>query len=432
MNPELRRNLWLELTLHRMLALPIALALLFMLVGSWSEDPRPALATTASLLFVGFALWGAIQVGDSVMGEARGRTWDAQRMSALEPWTMTWGKLAGAPAYAWFGSAICLVVHVAASPGRSALKMAVFMLCGTVLLHALALIGSVIASRKAVGRSSSTAWVLVLVLVVVGPWMSVASSGDSDIVWWGNGRARFNFVLVSTAVFAGWAVFGAHRVMCEELRVRTTPWAWVGFLLFVSAYISGFGIRAQDTLGQQRNVLLIAGLIVTLVAAYPLLFTEATGAMTVRRMLLRARARDWRRFLQETPLWPVTLAMAVPFCLLTVVLAGPRGKEDEYLRAAVLAPLPLLLFAVRDAALYLFFALAKAPRRAEATMLFYLLLAYWLVPMLLNAAGMKALSELVLPRFWDRPGYAAFVMAVQAAGMVAAALWRWRRNYGTH
>ena len=45
MNPELRRNLWLELTLHRLLALPIALGLAFMLVNAMTEtDPRVPLA----------------------------------------------------------------------------------------------------------------------------------------------------------------------------------------------------------------------------------------------------------------------------------------------------------------------------------------------------------------------------------------------------
>src|SRR6185503_1115996 len=92
-NPELRRNLWLELTLHRMLALPVALALLFMLVGALNENPREPLAVAAATLFVAFALWGGVHCADAVSGEARGRTWDGQRMSSIEPWAMTWGKL---------------------------------------------------------------------------------------------------------------------------------------------------------------------------------------------------------------------------------------------------------------------------------------------------------------------------------------------------
>ena len=432
MNPELRRNLWIELTLHRMLALPAGLALAFMLVYAMNEtDPGPPLAITAAALFVALALWGGVHTGDAVMGEVRARTWDGQRMSALEPWAMTWGKLAGAPAFAWYGGAICLIVYLAASTEERSLKAAMFMIAGTVLVHAITLIASVVAARKAVVRSSSSAWVLGIALVTFGPWMSVLASGDADIAWWGRGRQRIDFLLASTAVFAAWGVFGAHRLMCQELRVRTTPWAWGAFLLFVCAYIAGFGIRPQDTFSQQRNVFLIAGLIVCLTAAYPLLLSEASGATVVRRMLLRAQARDWRRLIEEIPLWPVTLVLALVFCLLTVVLVGPRGSEDEMFRAAVLAPVPLYLLAVRDAALYMFFALARQPRRAEAATIFYLVLLYWLVPMLLRTAGAKGLADFVLPPFWERPGFAAGVAALQAAALIAAALMRWRKNYGS-
>ena len=84
MNPELRRNLWLELTLHRMLAMPAGLALAFMLAYALNEsDPRPAIAIIAATLFAAFALWGGVHVGDAVMGEARARTWDGDRKSVV-------------------------------------------------------------------------------------------------------------------------------------------------------------------------------------------------------------------------------------------------------------------------------------------------------------------------------------------------------------
>ena len=432
MNAELRRNLWLELTLHRLVALPVGLVLVFMLVYAIAnEDPGGSIAATAGALFAALALWGGVHAGDAVMGEVRGRTWDGQRMSAIEPWAMTWGKLVGAPAFTWLGGAMCLAVFLVFSPRAGSIRMALFMLAGAVLLQGVALIGSVIASRKAVVRSSSTAWVLGLALVFVGPWMSVLGSGESDIGWWGRDWERIDFLLASTAMFAAWAVFGAHRLMCQELRVRTAPWAWLAFLLFAGAYIAGLGIRPNDTASQQRTVFLIAGLIVSLAALYPMLLSEPGGPMAVRRLLLRVSKSEWRRFLEETPLWPVTLALALVFCVLTFLLAGGRADSNELLRAAVLAPVPLFLLAARDAALCLFFTFARQPRRAEAAALFYLVLLYWLVPMLLNSAGAKGIADLVLPPFWERPGFAAIVAAVQAAAMIAAAVWRWRRNYGS-
>ena len=74
---------------------------------------------------------------------------------------------------------------------------------------------------------------------------------------------------------------------------------------------------------------------------------------------------------------------------------------------------------------------SSTSQSSEAAALFYLVLLYWLVPMLLNSAGAKGIADLVLPPFWERPGLAAIAAAVQAAAMIAAAVWRWRRNYGS-
>ena len=113
------------------------------------------------------------------------------------------------------------------------------------------------------------------------------------------------------------------------------------------------------------------------------------------------------------------------------MLDGPRGAPDELFRAAVLAPMPLFLLAARDAAIYMFFALARQPRRAEAATIFYLALLYGLLPALLRAAGAGGVADFVFPPFWERPGFATGVAAVHAAAAIAAALWRWRTNYGS-
>ena len=432
MNPELRRNLWLELTLHRLLALPAGLALLMLLIRALAgEEAARPISIAAAAVFVGFTvIWGAIQVGESVLGELRGRTWDGQRLSSLEPWTMTWGKLAGAPSFGWYGGAMCLLLYLVFSPGPDRLEHAGLMLSSALLLHSISLVGAITAARRGLVRTSAGSWMLGLLLLFAGPGISIVFADNADIGWWGVARDRIAFLLASFTVFAAWGVFGAHRLMCQELRVRTTPWAWAAFLLFVAVYFAGFGIRATDTVGQQVNVVLIAGLIATLAAIYPLLFTEATGAMTVRRVLLRVAGRDWRRALQEMPLWPVTLALGFAFCALTVLLAGPRDGENPLFGTAVLAPIPLFLLVLRDAALYMFFALARQAKRAEAATIFYLLLLYWLVPMLLRASGAKRAADFVLPPFWDQPGLAAVVALAQAVGIGAAVVWRWRKNYG--
>ena len=69
MNPELQRNIWLELTTRRMIAMPIILALIFTLpFGN---------ATLATFLYLGLTLfWGTRQAAEAVASEVAQRTWD--------------------------------------------------------------------------------------------------------------------------------------------------------------------------------------------------------------------------------------------------------------------------------------------------------------------------------------------------------------------
>ena len=142
MNAEFRRNLWLELSTHRLVALPVALALVLALVHAMSDDPWDSVAATSAWIAAGFlGVWGVRSAAESVADEMRARTWDAQRMSALGPWEMTWGKLVGSASFAWYGGLLSLVVLLAAAPGtwkHSGVKIAALIVAASVLGQAAA------------------------------------------------------------------------------------------------------------------------------------------------------------------------------------------------------------------------------------------------------------------------------------------------------
>lgn len=154
MNPELRRNLWLELTTHRIVAMPTVLVLVFALFITMQGEWPAALYTTATWMFVLLVhFWGARQSSEAVTEEVRDRTWDWQRLSALTPWQMAWGKLAGATAFTWYGAAICLAaIAIAASNGAgrgNAGAFALTLVASGVALHGMLLAASLQAARKA-------------------------------------------------------------------------------------------------------------------------------------------------------------------------------------------------------------------------------------------------------------------------------------------
>ena len=434
MNPELRRNLWLEFSSHRLLAMPaiIVLVALFLYAASYADGLK-SVATVAGYAFLALVpIWGTRLAAESVTDEARGHTWDLQRMSSIGPWQMTWGKLAGATAFVWYGGAICLVLFVLAGTRRvelPVLTIAGVMIAVSVLAHGVALIAGLNTVRSGLaGRSSGSVITLLFLLAIAWPIGTLVTDSTQAVVWWHGEFFPPRFALASTVVFAAWAVFGAHRSMCGELQVRTTPWALAAFLYFCAVYVAGFTQRPQAAWPGGPAAIALAGLGVCLLACYLLLFSERTGAMTLRRLQTRIGRRQWHRALEELPGWPVALALAVPFACGASLLAGANGVGA--LRELGSAPIALVLFALRDAALLHFFAFARQPRRVEAVTLVYLVLLYWLVPSLLSAIGAESIGHLVLPDLFERPGFATAVVAVQAAVAVTIAAVRWRRNHG--
>ena len=432
MNPELQRHLWLEFSPHRLIATPALILLVALLALAVTDgDGLRSVAIAAAYGFLALVtLWGTHNAAASMLEEVRGRTWDTQRMSSIDPWAMTWGKLAGATAFTWYGGAICLALFIVAGMGRldvEVLKTAAVMLAGSVLLHAVALNIALIGAQKGVApRVPGGLVFFLLVLVLLGPSIGFVTESKGVAHWWGFLFQRLDFTLASLAVFAAWAAFGAYRSMCSELQSRTVPWALAAFLGFMAFYLAGFLVFKKPRTLDPVEAVLSCGLAVSLVVEYLLLFAERSGAMTLRRLMARTERRQWRRALEELPGWPIALAIALVCAIGLFLFASVEGPLHKVRGAG----LGIALFAVRDAALLHVFAFARQPKRVEAVTLLYLGLLYWLVPTLLDAMGAQVLARIVLPNVLaENSGLAIAVIAVQAALGVTMAAWRWRRNY---
>ncbi|MGD9744688.1 MAG: hypothetical protein AB7V53_18750, partial [Dongiaceae bacterium] len=100
MNPELVRNLWVELTPRRILAALFVLGSVFALAwASMQADDRALARAALWAYYLIVLLWGPRQAALTLADEVADRTWDTQRMSALGPWQMAWGKLAGGTSF---------------------------------------------------------------------------------------------------------------------------------------------------------------------------------------------------------------------------------------------------------------------------------------------------------------------------------------------
>lgn len=429
MNPELQRLLWLELTPTRVGS--VLATVVAMLALGWLIDGRAPGATTSTFALAGFVIftlaWGAMQVSASMLDELRQRTWDQQRMSALSPWTMTWGKLAGAGALPWLAGLIALAAHAGAAPTADLPWRLLLLTAGAMLVHGLALFGALLMlQRDTAGRSSQVLRTLGA-LGVLWAALSFTRRTDGVLDWFGGVYPALPFIAIVVSLLAAWAVFGAYRLMCEALQVRTLPWALPAFILFATVLVAGFFVDVNTARLTRSLVTTGTGLLLSLAAAYFCAFALRTDPLLPHRLAVPVRDGDWLRALSMLPLPLVALAVGGAFAIAARNVTGASVDTGSGLQAALLeqvtaGALPVFLYALRD--MVVLFGLNRGARhgRFEMTAIVYLALAYWLLPAILAFTGLPAAGRLLAPLPWLRPDEAAFILLGHVA-LAAGGLW---------
>ncbi len=432
-NPEFIRNLWLEFGAARVALVTVALLLGFAVVWiSADYTLGDAVATLALWIYAGTTLaWGARAVGLSMVEEARTGTWDTQKLSALEPWTMTWGKLLGASALAWYAGILCIVAYLLAQGSQGPTwRMIGLGVAGAVLLHGTSLTLALVATRRGVPpRSGSTTILLLLAAMVLGNALG-GFTGDARLQWYGLDARSADVLLATTLAFAAWAVVAAWRLMCTELAVRTLPVAWLGFHAFIALWGAGFDVVpgvAGGAGGAGFALSLSAVLCITAWAlAWVGAIVEPRDPLVVSRWLAAWRARHWRRAGEETPLWVPSALLALLTAFVLAAGFSATGERSDWAGTAWRAAPAFAFLLVRDIAVLHWFAWAPGARRPEFTAFVCLLLAWWLVPQVLTFIGLGVVAALVLPPFETQPVVATVIAAVQAGIALWLLVRRWR------
>ena len=427
MNPELQRNLWLEVSLHRLVLIP---GVIFAVAALLQAVDRSGTAVN-KMSIIGFLcvtmVWGARQAANSVLEEARSRTWDIQRLCALSPWRMTWGKLIGATVMSWYAGLCCLLLFVGSGTSTNAhdaLLMTLLVIAVAVLAHALALLGALVGLHRGSGLQSRFANLLVLVLLVfMLPNVMSLSDPHGTVLWYGYSLQRLAFGTVTAVLFAGWAVFGATRAMSMELKIITLPAAWLAFGLFVTVFIAGFaGIAPSPSLALARC--LCATLCVTaVVQSYVAAFAYPCDPVQLRRAERAFATDSYRRALEELPLWPVSAALALAAALAATALGSAPELSNHRLDNLGPVSLAAALMMLRDVALVSYFGMTLRKGVPEATTLIYIGVLDGLLPALLPRVGLASLTPLFWPPFFTAPLTAIAVLSVHVA-VVWLLAWR--------
>ena len=448
LNPELRRNLWLELTPQRLIAMPVVLGLIFALAYTVSTDEPANVAEFARYAFlILVALWGTRRAAASIGGEVRDGTWDWQRMSALGPWAMGWGKLLGATSFAWYGGAICLVVYAVFQPSSapaSHILLSLGSLIGLGLLGQAVAMGAALAWLRKIrpGRRVPVTMCQILGIVagyspsyVSSAWLS-NSTYTPELNWYGWQVGGATFVTLSVLLFLGWALVGVWRMMQAELQVRTRPWAWLAFTLGTIVY--GLGLYLGQCAGCTEVELhwLATPYAIAAAALYAALFLDRKDVVRSRSLLAALAARDWGRAAGLAPFWlpAVLLFVIVAFAVIggasfdaQVGVVSAAGLLDWDGRVVVTNVVAHLAFVLRDLCLVLALNFGENRRRADFAALIYLAVLYGLAPGILLSIDLRWQAAMFLPLVGDWAWVGLTAAAVQAGAAFAFLAYRWRR-----
>jgi hypothetical protein len=429
-NPEFRRNVWLEVTPQRLAISPILVVLLYVLalITFDEANPRSVGAMAARCLFFVWALiWGSAKVRGSFVSEFSERTWDTQRMSALAPWSLAWGKILGSTILPWAGASTALVLFLYDSVGEVRTP-ALLIELGIWLVLALGLHGlvaflTVLDLRRPEvrrgGRGGHPLSSSFALLLFGGAcfWRR----DDPDVYWYAASFSVQDFALVSMAAWSGWAWLGLQRVLSTELQLRVRPWAWWSFLVFVSVFFGGFLAARIPNLGV--GSIAVVGFGVGLLFAYVAAYFDRRDPVDLRAFGVAIRNTDLRQALERVPLFVGPAALGL-LCIVPASLLVHRGARgwlewtSEHSPMAVGAlGLTALFVMLRDVGLLYRFSLGARPERAETNTLLLMFLLSVLLPSLFSGFGSTWLAALALPfLLWKVPlaalGVAGFQLAI--------------------
>lgn len=408
MNPEFRRNAWLELTPLKLWALPLVVLAVAVIVNA--IDARPAEAINWNALkglglvtYTIFVVWGGYKVSQTVTSEVVGGTWDMQRLAEHRPSELLAGKLFGAPVFEWLGVGAGLFLYALGAarttpPGAIgldllSLTLAALWLHGVALFSSLATASALRATRRPTtnnARHAGPVIGLVLVLSWVGPGLFASLSGGEGgphpVSWWWT-MPLTAFVPMTLAMLIFWTLLGCHRLIRAELQEPVSPLPWIGFLLFLTLYLHPF-VPLSEVFSVKEPLVAFFGVGAVVCGAlfYPGLLGERKDLVRLRSLAAAWRRGDGKGVWTRLPLWTFTYAFYL-LCVFGLAVLAPFWRTSE-LWVMFGVAISVGLFMLRDIAWILGLHLTPNPgRRPDLVVWFFLAVLYVLVPLLIASLG---------------------------------------------
>lgn len=449
LSPEFHRNLWLDFSPVKILAVPLILSLIVtIIVQLGNADTRLLMDVSLWAYFLSVIVWGNYQAANAFGEEIKDKTWDLQKMSSLTPGKLFFGKLFGSTAYVWYAGLPALAVFVYAygrSPGsfdKDFFYTLLFLVMAGVFGHAVSFLAGchqALSATKKTMRGRLPGGVVAFVLGFVASYEVYSMIRDPGSLrpmfekytffnWYNLHISGEVFITMSLFFFLGWALIGIYRMAKAELMYRMTPLYWAGFVASVTAYFLGNILSVMSRTAVAGSVPVV--FVILTGFTYLTMLSEAGDSQKYRRLLFAFGRKNFRLILENTPKWLATFPLVIlAFFIGSFVVALMPGSENRLVKIMAFMT-SVLAFAIRDGfvihATYIGQASGKHIRFQQGL---YFVLVYFLLPVLHVSFMGKNLSNLThaMDLYWyfplpfgDNPVTNIFPPVAQAS---AAFLW---------
>ena len=446
LNPEFQRNIWLKFSPFRLIAMPLLLGILIFATAYFNTDWADDVSSLGlSVYYITVILWGTYEAGQSFQDEVRNNTWDFQKMSQVTPRQLTLGKLLGATSYTWYYGLTALAVYgfcqLTGGSTNAGFSVLSLLLSGLIGHAASTLVSGLHVSRameKTTGIMRKNAGTVVAFLVGFIASQAALSVSNFDVFsqkqrnisglidWYGGAFDRTDFVLLSLCFFLFWLIMGAYRIIREELLYKVTPVWWTAFICTLMVYFSGFDTTFDTPMEKiQFSYFFVLGL------TYVTAFLEAGDLARYQRFFLAQKRKQAREAFINMPKWVASSFVLLALYLTLLIDNAAHGGNESAEKFNLFTS--LALFAARDI-LFVHLALhVFRIRHVRFTLLFYYLMAYWLLPLLhAKLLGVRfdgffekamGFSTWYYPSISGSVATALFPVTLQIAGLCLIALY---------
>ena len=394
-NPEFQRQLWLNWR-PSLIGWSLGLSALALAVPLASGDPKNRLYFVAmaaiGLMWVAATIYGSTLAGRSLSEEATQNTWDWQRLSALTPWQIAWGKLLGATLPAWLYVLWFAMVANFLSATLDQLGLGMLGLHSMLLavlwglgLQAWAMVSVLLgwSSQDRSGSKRRMAYLpLLLIFLLPGPLFSRLAGSffnqtGEPILWWGLNLGSKGVAYIFGFMVLGLGLLALWRLLCTRLDVRTLPWAWPLGLCVAGFVVGGLFSASPVAAFAWTTCFALLG------TAYVALQGMDEGLRSWRQAQWNASQGRWRQALEALPLWPVSWLLAAVCCVLWLLWPQAESLAIVGLPAGARPATLLTLQVLRDAAILTGFALLAGRLKSPmAAFWITMLILYVLLPLL--------------------------------------------------